>query len=140
MNLRYIEDSHHHSQQDSSNYISSFVLTLVLIEGGRKIRMAGSFVLAAVADTDNWGLVQRRAELALEDSLAAGADNGVGSSQEGKELALPFEDRLVRMGPELEGSFQAQRYQEQELKSISVVLELAGSVTSLEIADSIDCC
>jgi len=102
--------------------------------------MAGSFVQAAVADTDNWGLVQRRAELALEDILAADADNDVGSFQEGKELDLPTVDKLVRMGPELEGSFQAQRYQEQELKSKSVALGLEGSVRSLEIADSIDCC
>lgn len=116
---------------------------------------------AAVVDTDSWDWVERTvAELAWEGILVAGADSDVGSSLADtrpvpviadKLERLERKEHLVELGNCLEpdpkpvaGSLDSAATSaalELLLKRLRLVESaLADSETSLEIADSIDCC
>lgn len=75
-----------------------------------------SVVLVAVVDTDSWDWVLRKAELALGDSLAAGADSGADSCLVDMALDQLIVDTLVQhMGRELVESCLALRFLERTL-------------------------
>lgn len=78
--------------------------------------MDSSAALEAVADTDSWGS-ERMAELALEDTLVAGADSGAGSFQVDMALDLRLAGRQdLRRELGLEGSYQELHCLDQGLK------------------------